>query len=352
MHFHSLRINKIKQETHDTVSLSFEVPSQLQDAFKFKAGQYVNLRCDIDGNKQTRSYSICSTPDNVQTIAVGVKKMQDGWVSKFINEQLKEGDFLEVSTPDGKFFYEYNGNNQNNHVLVAGGSGITPCLSIIKTVLSKEHDSKITLIYSVKGKQDRIFGEELEALSAANPRFHLKYLFTFEGDKMIDKAYAKELIEAIDQYKHAQYYACGPGAIISSVEHALEEIGVPASHFHREYFTAKAAEDMHAETVAVTEEKPLEKGEKTKVTLKFEGKSFDVECGPNQKIIDAAIDRGVDAPYSCLVAACCTCRAKLLSGKVEMLDKDSLTDAEVKAGYVLTCQAQPRTHGIVLDYDA
>lgn len=350
MQFHLLNIQKIKQETHDTVSLTFAIPASLQEAFRFKAGQYVNLKCDIQGNKQIRSYSICSTPDNTGIISVGVKKMEDGWVSKYINDSLKEGDQLEVSVPDGKFFYEYNGDNRN-HVLVAGGSGITPCLSIIKTILQKEPHSNITLIYSVKTKVDKIFGEELEALSQANPRFTLKYLFTFEGDKMIDKAYAKELISAIPQYKSAQYYACGPGAIISSVEHGLEELSVPLSQFHREYFTAKAAEDMHAATVGAGNEKELVKGEKTKVVLKFEGKSFEVECGPNQKIIDVAIDNGIDAPYSCLVAACCTCRAKLLSGKVEMLDKDSLSDAEVKAGYVLTCQSQPRTHGIVLDYD-
>ena len=307
MQFNSLRIEKIKQETYDTVSVSFSIPSNLQAEYQFKAGQYVNLRCEIDGNKQIRSYSICSTPDNQNSIAVGVKKMDTGWVSKYINESVKEGDSIEVSVPDGKFFYEYRGDHQR-HVLIAGGSGITPCLSIVKTILAKEPNSYINLIYSVKTKNDKIFGDELDAMVKEYSRFQIQYLFTFEGDKMIDKDYAKELIQGVDQYKTAQYYACGPGAIIGSVEHGLDELGVALSQFHREYFTAKAAEDMHAATVGESTEKELVKGEKTKVILKFEGKTFEVSCGPNQKIIDVAIDQGVDAPYSCLVAACCTCR--------------------------------------------
>ncbi|MBP7478772.1 MAG: 2Fe-2S iron-sulfur cluster binding domain-containing protein, partial [Chitinophagales bacterium] len=323
-----------------------------QSAYAFQAGQYVNLRIDMNGNKQTRSYSICSVPSDTSIISVGVKKMENGWMSKFVNDELKEGQSIEVSTPDGKFFYKENGNTSRNHVLVAGGSGITPCLSIIKTIIAKESNSKITLIYSVKGKADKIFGEELESIAASNPNFKIKYLFTFEGDKMIDTDYAKELIQAIDNFKSAEYYACGPGAIISSIEHALESFQISKDQFHREYFTVKAAEDMQSATVGSAAATPLAKGEKTKVVLKFEGRSFELECAPNQKIIDVAIDSGIDAPYSCLVAACCTCRAKLLSGNVEMIDKDSLTDAEIKEGYVLTCQAQPRSHGIVLDYDA
>jgi ring-1,2-phenylacetyl-CoA epoxidase subunit PaaE len=351
MTFHHLQIAEKKQETHDTVSLTFAVPEPLRGSYRFKAGQYVNLKVTINSVSQIRSYSLCSTPDNTSTISVGVKKMDDGYVSKFLNDSVTQGQTIEVSTPDGHFFMEPQSSATKVHILVGGGSGITPCLSIIKTVLSYEKNSRIHLIYSVKSKQDKIFGEELDALAAAHPQFTIKYLFTFEGDKMIDTDYAKELISVVENFKSAEYYACGPGAIISSLEHAVESFGIAKTQFHREYFTAKAAEDMQAATVGAVDLTPLAKDEKTKVTLKFEGRSFHIDCKPNQKIIDAAIDSGVDAPYSCLVAACCTCRAKLVSGNIEMLDKDSLTDAEIKEGYVLTCQAQPRSHGVVLDFD-
>jgi ring-1,2-phenylacetyl-CoA epoxidase subunit PaaE len=347
MKFHSLKIGKLEALTPLSKKITFDIPENLRGLYSFHSGQYVSLELHIGENMIKRSYSICSPSANNATISVGVKQIQDGYGSKYLNQDLALGQSINVSEPEGTFIIE-NLDQGANYVFVAGGSGITPILSILYDILPKVQ-STVHLKYSTLFREETMFYDEIMALKEKYPNFQLDLLYT-HGENVLNENNLAEWLQSLKIQKPI-VYVCGPGGIISATEHACDKIGLPKTQFHREYFAAKAAEDMQSASVGSADEGPLEPGEKAKVEIKYEGKKLSFECKFNETILDAALNAGGDPPYSCLVAACSTCRAMIKKGKIEMKDRDALSDKDIAKGFVLTCQSMPRSKHVVLDYD-
>ncbi len=350
--FHLLKVKDIKRETPEAVSVAFEVPPQQQPEYLFKMGQYITLKLKVNGEEIRRSYSICTAPHEKE-LRVAVKEVPSGKGSVFINQALKPGDELEVMTPMGTFNTVLKGANKNHYVLFAGGSGITPMMSIIKSVLYVEKQSSITLFYANRNESSSIFKSELEQLVATHPQLKLVEIYDAPLSTypelncgIVSQQKAEQLLKTMACEKADEYFICGPGPLMENVKLALQELKVGAEKIHIEYFTAvlEAVEKAGAPSGADVKAqiKVIQYGVATEFPLETSGLS----------ILDAAIEAGVDAPFSCKGAVCCTCRAKVLEGKVKMNANFALTDQEVEEGYVLTCQSHPLTETVIIDYDA
>lgn len=353
--FHTLKVKDIRRETADAVSIAFDVPAQLQPEFQFKQGQYITIKLNVNGEELRRSYSICTSPYSEKELRVAVKEVQDGRASTLMNRSWKVGDMIEVMTPMGNFTSVLSGNNKKQYVLFAGGSGITPMMSILKSVLYIEKQSSITLVYANRDEESVIFKTELDKLAADNAD-RLKILNVYDNPKtavsdlqkgLLTVERVKEIAAQYNLTKGDEYFICGPGPMMENIKQALEGLNIVKEKIHIEYFSAVADAVAKAEGVATgaavnAEITVIQYGFETHMKLNTEGLS----------ILDAAIEAGVDAPFSCKGAVCCTCRAKVLEGKVKMDANFALTEAEVEDGYVLTCQAHPLTEKVVIDFDA
>lgn len=352
--FHSLKVKDIRRETAEAVSVAFEVPPQQQPEYLFKQGQYITLKMMIKGEEVRRSYSLCSSPYGERELRVAIKEVPGGKVSTFINRELKVGDALEVMTPMGNFHTPLSGANTKSYVLFAGGSGITPMMSILKSVLYVEKQSRVTLIYANKNETCTIFKNELDNIASSNPNLKVVYVFDQPEQTMpelqtgiITQAKALALIENFGGVNAGEYFICGPAPMMENVKSALESLKIAKEKIHIEYFTSVI------DAVAGAEQASSGGSVNAKVTVLQYGieTDFTLETG-GLSILEAAIEAGVDAPFSCKGAVCCTCRAKVLEGKVKMNANFALTDAEVEEGFILTCQAHPITEKVVIDYDA
>jgi ring-1,2-phenylacetyl-CoA epoxidase subunit PaaE len=352
--FHKLTVSEIKNETPDCVSVTFEVPYELINEFTYLQGQHLTLKLLINGQEVRRSYSLCSSPLIKEPLRVAVKRVKGGYGSVHINENLKKGDVLEVMTPMGNFHTELKSSNRKHYVLFAGGSGITPMMSIIKTTLIAEPQSRLTLFYGNYSEASTIFKKELDELANLNPgRLTLYYIFEnpaasnypVELVGMLTKDKVKQLIaKYLERNPVIEYFICGPGLMMDNVKEVLECNNVNKHFIHIEYFTSVIEEpkkDPSDINGAVCEVTVIADGNETTFQLAADGDA----------ILDAAIDAGVDAPFSCKGAVCATCRAKLMEGKVTMTMNYALTDDEVEEGYILTCQSHPTTPVVVIDYD-
>ena len=353
--FHSIKVKEVKKETSDCVSISLDIPANLKTEFNYKQGQYITFKLMVNGEEIRRSYSLCSCPFTVEDLRVAVKKVKDGKGSTFLNLNLKSGDTVEVMPPMGSFYTELNSSNQKHYILFAGGSGITPMFSIVKSVLKQEANSKITLFYGNYNEEATIFKSELDALAAANPsKFTLNYIFEnpigsihpdFKG--LISQEKAEALLAKTD-YNNAQneFFICGPGPMMENVKVALEAKSVKKEKIHIEYFSAviDAVAKAEASSGAITN---------ADVTVILDGRETKFKLASNGKsILDASMEHDVDAPFACKGAVCCTCRAKIVSGSVKMDANFALTDSEVEQGYILTCQSHPTSDAVVIDFDA
>lgn len=349
--FHSLRVKEIVKETEDTVSLSFNVPENLEQAYVFTPGQYLTLKLIINNEEQRRSYSICSS--SAENITVAVKKVENGLVSSYLNEVLKENDEMEVMTPEGNFILETDPNNKRKFVGFAAGSGITPIMSMIKQLSIDETETLFTLFYSNKMENDVIFKHQLDQLAGNNLK--INYIYTRQKlnnpllEGRIDKSKATELIKADLSCLNADaFFLCGPEEMIFNVKSALEEFGVLNTKIKFELFT----------TPVLMAEKPKQEevdenfdGEAL-VTVIYDDEEIDFNLNKDgDTILDAAMDNDVDVPFSCKGAVCCTCKAKVTEGKVIMDANYALSDQEVEDGYVLACQAHPASANVTLDFD-
>ncbi len=356
MHFHSLQIKEVKQETEDAVSITFLVPPELRDTFDFKQGQYLTIRKTLGGEEQRRNYSICSAPAD-GALKIGVKKVEGGLFSTYANEVLKRGDYLEVMPPMGKFHTALNPENKKNYLAFAAGSGITPMLSIIKTTLHTEPHSSFTLVYGNRTKNSILFKEELEALKDKYiNRFRMYHILSREQSDAeinygrIDAAKCALLFDKlIDVQKLDEVFLCGPEEMIFSVKDFLTGTGFPTAHIHFELFTIPGQKASQVKT----EKAPVnDAGPTSNVSVKLDGIQFDFDLSyEGQSVLDAALKRGADLPYACKGGVCCTCKAKLLEGAVVMDENWGLEPEEVAAGFILTCQAHPTTERIVVDFD-
>lgn len=350
--FHSLKVNEVKRETADSVSIAFEVPAALKQDYKYIQGQYLTLKFNIKGEDVRRSYSICSGPLEVDQLRVAIKKVKEGKVSTYINETLKAGDTIEVMIPMGSFHSPMNASNKKHYVLFGGGSGITPMMSILKTVLASEPQSRITLFYGNNDETSIIFKDEIANIAASNQdRFKVHHILNnapaghpedLKGMMTIEKNI--NLIKAfVDVNADNEFFICGPGPMMDNVMAALKQVKAKEEQIHIEYFTTPVnANEIKpsADTVAGAS-----------ATIILDGDERVVQLEENETILEAAMRIGLDAPYACQGGSCCTCRALLEEGKVDMAVNYALSASEVKQGYILTCQSRPTTGTVKVNYD-
>jgi ring-1,2-phenylacetyl-CoA epoxidase subunit PaaE len=351
LHFHKLTVKDIKRETADCISIAFDVPRELQKEFQFVAGQNITIKTDLDDTR--RSYSICSSPAEGE-LRVAVKKVANGVFSSFANEKLKKGDLLEVMSPTGTFTSTISPKNKKEYVFFAAGSGITPVISIIKAILNGEPGSRVTLVYGNKNVSSIIFKEELEALKDKHlETFRMYHILSREktdidfNNGRIDVDKCHQLSRLIDFKSVDDFFVCGPEQMIFTVKDFLKGWGIESKQIHFELFTTPTRK--HTQIYKAVNETSLEG---SVITVKLDGRSFDFNLDYNgNTILDAALAEGADAPFACKGGVCCTCKAKLIEGEVEMESNYGLDKSEVKAGFILTCQSHPRSKKVVVDYD-
>lgn len=345
--FYKLNIKEVKRETQDAVSIVFNVPEELKTNYKYVAGQYLNLKLTLDGQEIRRAYSICSSPESDE-LRISVKAVKNGIFSQFANKQLKVGDNIEIGTPEGNFTFEPKEDKQKNYAGFAAGSGITPVLSIIKSMLISEPKSTFVLVYGNKSPEETIFYNDLHELMLNNVgRFFVHYVYSqsqIDGENFgrIDKS----LVNMVLNTKHKEkefdkFYLCGPEAMINSVSTVLKEHNVADKNIKFELFTTTSTEKVIA----------VDGNGHTKVKMMVDGDFAEFEMSQKQTILEAALKQGIDAPYSCQGGICSSCLCRITEGTAEMKKNSILTDSEIAEGLVLSCQAVPTSDTIYVDYD-
>jgi ring-1,2-phenylacetyl-CoA epoxidase subunit PaaE len=354
-HFHALRVAEIVPETAEANSIRFEIPEELRDRFAFKAGQHLTLRATVGGEEVRRNYSLCTAPAEGDWM-VTVKRIGGGLFSNWVGDQLKPGDTIDVMPPHGSFTTNFAATNKRHLVGIAGGSGITPVMSLIRTLLREEPESRFTLLYGNRDSSSVIF---LEALAALKDKYLDRlevYHFLDAEDQDIELFNGMLTRERLDGALPALvpdaasvdgWFVCGPGPMMDAAEGALLDGATPKERIHIERFTA----DRPAGAVAREMAELQTKAEGVTVAVTLDGRTRRVPFTAGN-ILDSARASGLPAPFACKAGVCATCRAKVTSGKVEMAVHYGLTDEEVADGYVLTCQSVPVGDGVAVDYDA
>ncbi|HEX9932804.1 MAG TPA: 1,2-phenylacetyl-CoA epoxidase subunit PaaE [Allosphingosinicella sp.] len=354
--FHRLRIADVIEETAEAKSIRFEVPEALRETFRFRPGQHLTLKAEIDGEEVRRNYSLCVAPEDGE-LKVTVKRIAGGRFSSWANETLRPGDEIDVMAPHGSFTWEFDPAASNHYVGFAGGSGITPVMSLLRTALLAEPESRFTLVYGNRDSQSVIFLEELARLkNRFMGRLEVHHFLAEEMEDielfngMLDRAKCEEVLtHLVDAERAAAFFICGPGPMMDAAEEALLARGVPKDRIHLERFTAdRPVEALQAQLQAMSQEA---QGLTMLVTLDGRKRRvpFSADAG---NILDSARLAGLPAPFACKAGVCATCRARIVSGAVEMAARYGLTDDEVASGYVLTCQSVPQGEGVEVDYDA
>lgn len=346
--FYKLQIKEVKHETVNAISVTFNIPSELKSAYQFTAGQYVNLKLTLDGQEIRRAYSICSSPDSGH-LRIAIKSVKSGHFSKFANENLKVGDLLEVSQPEGRFTFEPSFSNLKNYAAFAAGSGITPIMAILKSVLESEPKSTFVLVYGNKTPEETIFHNELHELQLKYVgRFFVHYVFSqAKPDGELFGRIDKSTVNFVLNNKHKEkefdkFYLCGPEEMITLVSNVLKEHSVLEKNIKFELFsTSTANENAAAESHTGH----------TKITVMVDDEETTFEMSQKQTVLEAALKQGLDAPYSCQGGICSSCLARITNGTAEMKKNSILTDSEIAEGLILTCQAHPTSPEIYVDYD-
>jgi len=346
--FHKLSINKITRQTESCVTLRFDIPDNLKQQFNFIAGQYITLKTTVNGEEVRRDYSLCSSPKSGQ-ITVAVKAIENGTFSKYANCTLKEGDVLAVSEPQGRFTFTPDPSKSRTIAAFAAGSGITPVLSIAQSVLEEEPNSTFVLVYGNKSIKDTIFFDAILKLHQEyKERFDIKFIFsqTQEPDALfgrIEKSTVNLIVK--NKYKHTTidaFYLCGPEAMIHTVKDVLTENSILENKVFFELFKVAKTEQAIKNAANTGDTK-------IKVIVDDEEETF--VMSQSKTILEAALDQNLDAPYSCQGGICSSCIARVTEGKANMRQNNILTDSEVAEGLILTCQAQPISSKITVDYD-
>jgi ring-1,2-phenylacetyl-CoA epoxidase subunit PaaE len=354
-HFHALRVAEVVPETSEANSIRFEIPPELRERFAFKAGQHLTLRATIDGEEVRRNYSLCTAPDESDWL-VTVKRIGGGLFSNWVADQLKAGDVVDVMPPHGSFTTEFDAVRKRHLVGIAGGSGITPVMSLIRSTLKYEPQSRFTLLYGNRDSSSVIF---LEALAGLKDKYldRLEIYHFLDGEEqdidlfngMLDRPRCEEAIAHLvpDAPAVDGWFICGPGPMMDAAEGALLERNIPKERIHIERFTADRPPEAVTREIAELQTKA--EGVTVSVTLDGRTRKVPFTAG---NILDSARASGLPAPFACKAGVCATCRAKVTKGKVEMAARYGLTDEEVAGGYVLTCQSVPLGDGVAVDYDA
>ena len=345
--FYKLHIKEVKHETPNAVSIAFTLPPELKSTYQFIAGQYINLKLTLDGEDIRRAYSICSSP-NSDELRIAIKSVKNGHFSKFANENIKVGDLLEVSPPEGRFTFEPHVEKQKNYAAFAAGSGITPVMSILKSVLESEPKSTFVLVYGNKTTEETIFYSELHELQLKYVgRFFVHYVFSqakIENELFgrIDKSAVNFVLNNKHKEKEFDtFYLCGPEEMIHLVSTVLVAQNVADKNIKFELFSTSTKENSDAAS---------HEGH-TKITIMVDDEETTFEMSQKQTVLEAALKQGVDAPYSCQGGICSSCLARITKGSAEMKKNSILTDGEIAEGLILTCQAHPTSAEIYVDYD-
>lgn len=345
--FKKLIIKEVKRETVDAVSILFNVPAEFKSQYTFIAGQYLNLRLTLDGQEIRRAYSICADPESGE-LRISVKAVKNGAFSQFANSKLKASDVLEVAEPEGKFTFEPQTDRLRNYMAFAAGSGITPVMSILKSVLKSEPKSSFVLVYGNKSPEATIFHQELHDLQLKyTGRLFVHYVFSqAKADGALFGRIDKSVVNFALNNKHAalefdKFYLCGPEEMINTATKVLKENNIKDSAIKFELFSSSSVENKQASS---------HEGH-TKITITVDDDETTFEMSQKQTILDAALKQGIDAPYSCQGGICSSCLARVKSGTAEMKKNSILSDSEIEEGLILTCQACPTSAEIVVDFD-
>ena len=350
--FHSLKVSRLERPTEESVAVTFEVPKNLEDDFKFIQGQHLTLKADIDGEDTRRSYSICSCPLNDE-LTVAIKKLEGGKFSTYANDVLKVGDEIEVMPPHGHFYVPLDAQTENTYVAFASGSGITPIISIIETTLRTESKSHFSLFYGNRQTSSIIFHEKLEALkNRFMGRFSLYHILSNERQEsdLFNGRIDSEKISAFAKrfFNHKEvdhYFTCGPEEMMLTVKEQLTSLGVNEGKIHLELFTSPVGK------LGSGEIKKERKKAHAEITVILDGNSMSFPYDSKESILDVAYENGADLPYACKGGVCSTCIAKVEEGEVEMEVNYALEPDELERGLVLTCQSRPKTKTVTLSFD-
>jgi ring-1,2-phenylacetyl-CoA epoxidase subunit PaaE len=354
-HFHALRVADVVSETAEANSIRFEIPAELRTRFAFKAGQHLTLRATIDGEEVRRNYSLCTAPADGDWM-VTVKRIGGGLFSNWAGDHLKPGDTIDVMPPHGSFTCNFDTAQRRRLVGIAGGSGITPVISLIRTLLHDEPHSRFTLLYGNRDSSSVIFLEALAGLKDKHlDRFEIYHFLDQEEQDielfngMLNRERLEEAIAGLvpDAAEVDGWFICGPGPMMDAAEGALLDRNIAKERIHIERFTADRPPEAVAQEIAQLQSQA--EGVTVAVTLDRRTRRVPFTAG---NILDSARAAGLPAPFACKAGVCATCRAKVTKGKVEMAARYGLTDEEVADGYVLTCQSVPLGDGVAVDYDA
>jgi len=359
--FHDLTVSRISPEAAGSVAITLAIPDTLRDIFEFQPGQFLTLRATINGADVRRSYSICSTRSDLgrrHELDIGIRPMEGGVFSNWAANELKGGDTLAVMPPDGRFVSSRP--RALHRVGFAAGSGITPILSIMASTLEEQPESKFTLVYGNRRMASVMFNEALQDLKDRYPdRLTLIHVLSREAQEAdllqgrIDGDKVRAIIDALLPVGSMdEVFICGPEAMIEATEAALRAAGVPANRIHSERFTSPTLEALApADRKAALSSHMAPVGGKIALTVVLDGKAHELRMGPDQHVLDVALAAGLDLPWSCRGGVCCTCRAKVMEGSVQMDKNFTLEPWETDKGFVLSCQARPTSERLVVSYD-
>jgi len=351
LHYTNLRVKNIIQETKEAISIVFAQPES--GKINYKSGQFLTLIASPQGKEVRRAYSLCSSPFIDEDLAVLVKRVDDGILSNYLIDNLKVGNSLKVMEPMGQFTTEYSKEDKRHLVMFAGGSGITPMMSHIKSTLSQEPDSIVSLIYCNRNFDGVIFKEELTRREEQfEGRFHVIHILdeapmNWQGySGLLNHDMLKKLFERIPDWgiEKTTYLMCGPEGMMKNVETLLKEHQIPKEKIFKESFVTPTIDKEQKKEAAA----PL--GKKAhEVTVRYDGQEYKFEVQPNRTILETALDKGIDLPYSCQSGLCTACRGKAISGKVKLDEEEGLSQSERDEGYVLTCVGHPLTDDVVIE---
>ncbi len=356
--FYSLNVRSVKAETADTNTITFDIPADLKSTFAYKQGQYLTLKFDLNGQEARRAYSMSSSPME-DGISVTVKRVKDGLVSNHIGDNVRAGTPIEVMPPEGRFYTKLSPEQKKTYYLFGAGSGITPLMSILKTILEQEPKSSVHLFYGNRNEDSIIFKSDLDALQSryagqlsvehilSQPKkeksgwlSRAKISWTGKVGRLGAKTIKEFLAAHPAHAQQSEYFICGPGDMITTVERTLKNMNIPADTIHAEHFTSSVAEGDKVKGV-----------EGSLVTVQLNGEAIQIAVPSGKTILDTLIKEGYDPPYSCTSGACSTCLAKTIKGKVKMDVHYAIDDDEVAQGFILTCQSHPMTDEVEVTYD-
>lgn len=334
--FKKVRVKDVVRETADAVSIHFDPEDQVH----YASGQFFTVSVKVDGKEERRAYSLCSSPFVDEFPAVAVKRVDGGKVSNFLNDNVATGDELLLMDPIGNFITTFSSTNNRQLILFGGGSGITPLISIAKSALDQEPNSKVTLVYANRNTDSIIFKNQIEKL-ADDSRF--KVLHVLEDAPADWSGYTGRINEevvrsALTDVVNGEVFMCGPGPMMDAVTSILQELNFPADKTHKESFVSEAAEAPVSDEVIARE-----------VTVIYDDEEFKYVVEPNETILEKGLEEDIDLPFSCQSGLCTACRGKCVSGKVKMMEEEGLSEAEIEEGYVLPCVAHPLTDDVIIE---